>query len=114
MTLQIGLAELNNLALFDPDDCRRNLFVVADDKNLFPSQDCRKGRNVGLASLVDDDEVEHTEVRRKLLTHTPFRYDPARDCSCSVGGRVTDYAAISRRCLAGAGTQPADRGGEPG
>jgi hypothetical protein len=57
---------------------RAHLSVITDDQNLLAAQKGRKLGDIGLRSFVDDHEVKHAELRRKLLGDAPGWHNPAR------------------------------------
>src|SRR5262245_59955847 len=71
------VTKLGNLGLRYERRSRADLAVVADDQDVFATEQCRQFGHVRLGRFVNDDKIQHAEVGWELLGHAPSWHDPA-------------------------------------
>lgn len=109
---QERLAQTDDERLLDRHAAGRDLLVIPHDEQLPAAHHDGQGGDVRLARLVDDDQIEGSELARKLLGDAPFGQDPARHRRRGLQCRLADRAPAAVGRLAGAGAEFAHRQAE--
>src|SRR5712692_1859106 len=84
------------------DGGRADLLVVSNDENSFPEIESDQGHHVALTGFVNDDDVEASDARVKILDYARQRHDPNGNGAAAFGHFPGGFGA--EKCYADAVT----------